>query len=221
MLRLRWDSDLAEDRKHDMSYYPIFLDLRGKACLVVGGGDIATRKVEGLLSAAADVTVISPDASELIHRHAQLKRLCHLPRCYQDGDLKGYVLAYAATGVVDIDVRMAREAHARGVLLNVVDRAMYCDFITPAVVQRGDLSIAISTGGRSPGFAKRLKQKMEAWIHPEYGPALADLGAQRRALMRNTSLDKATRNSLLGTNLELTWKKLERTSPVDHEEYFR
>ncbi len=142
-----------------MDYYPIFLDLRGRACLVVGGGEIATRKVEGLLRVGANVTVISPQASEMIRRHAQSNRLRYVQRFYQDGDLKGYFLAYAASGIAEIDVRMAWEAYTHGVLLNVVDRPVLCDFITPAVVQRGDLSIAVSTGGRSPGFAKRVKQK--------------------------------------------------------------
>ncbi len=204
-----------------MDYYPIFLDLRGRACLVVGGGEIATRKVEGLLRVGANVTVISPQASEMIRRHAQSNRLRYVQRFYQDGDLKGYFLAYAASGIAEIDVRMAWEAYTHGVLLNVVDRPVLCDFITPAVVQRGDLSIAVSTGGRSPGFAKRVKQKIEAWIHPDYGPALADFAAQRRALLRNPSLDEATRKALLAEDLELMWKKLEHASPVNHEEYFR
>jgi precorrin-2 dehydrogenase len=160
-----------------MNYYPIFLDVRGKRCLVVGGGEIAAGKVDGLLNAGANVTVISPEASERIQRHAESKRLRYVKRPYQNGDLQGYFLAYAATGMVEIDARMVWEARTHGVLLNVVDRPGLCNFITPAVVQRGDLSIAISTGGKSPGFAKRMKQKIAAAIHPEYGHALAAIAA--------------------------------------------
>lgn len=230
MLGPRWAADGGERKARrfgcgspvfDMNYYPIFLDLRGKPCLVVGGGEIATRKVEGLLGAAANVTVISPEASEMIQRHAQSNQLRYVRRPYQDRDLKGYFLAYAATGIAEIDVRMAREAHTHGVLLNVVDRPRLCDFITPAMIRRGDLSIAVSTGGRSPGFAKWVKQKIEALIHPEYGSALAALAAQRRALMRDPSLDEAKRKALLAEDLELMWKKLESASPGRHEEHFR
>ena len=204
-----------------MNYYPIFLDLRRKPCLVVGGGEIGARKVEGLLSAGANVTVISPEASEMIQRHAESNRLRYLKRPYQDGDLKGYFLAYAATGIAAIDARMVWEAYTHGVLLNVVDRPMLCNFITPAVVQRGDLSIAVSTGGKSPGFAKRVKQKIAALIYPEYGSALAAIAAQRRALMRNPSMDEVKRKTRLAEDLELIWKKLESASRVGHEENFR
>jgi len=204
-----------------MNYYPIFLDLRRKPCLVVGGGEIGARKVEGLLSAGANVTVISPEASEMIQRHAESNRLRYVKRPYQDGDLKGYFLAYAATGIAAIDARMVWEAYTHGVLLNVVDRPMLCNFITPAVVQRGDLSIAVSTGGKSPGFAKRVKQKIETLIHPEYGSALAALAAQRRALMQDWSINEVKRRARLAEDLELIWKKLEGGSRVGHEENFR
>jgi precorrin-2 dehydrogenase/sirohydrochlorin ferrochelatase len=201
-----------------MNYYPIFLDLRGRPCLVVGGGEIATRKVEGLIGAAASVTVISPEASEMIRQHAQSNRLRHIKRSYRDGDLKGYFLAFAATGVAEVDARIACEAGTQGVLLNVVDRPVLCNFITPAVVQRGDLSIAVSTGGKCPGFAKRVKQKIEALIHPEYGIALAAIAAQRRALMRDPWNDEVKRKARLAEDLELIWNKLESASPVGHEE---
>ena len=100
-----------------MNYYPIFLDLCGRPCLVVGGGEVATRKIEELLKAEADVTVISPKITQRIQRYAELGGLRHLPRPYRVGDIKGYFLAYAATGVAEIDVLMAGEASLQGVLL--------------------------------------------------------------------------------------------------------
>jgi precorrin-2 dehydrogenase len=162
-----------------MNYYPIFLDLRGRSCLVVGGGDIATRKVDGLLS--ADVTVISPKVSDLITVHARMKKLHHFKRGYQEGDLKGYFLAYAATGVPEVDLLMAVEANMEGVLLDVGDRPVLCSFITPAVVQRGDLAIAISTAGKSPGFARRVTRKIEALINPQRGMGLWRLRPSTRS----------------------------------------
>jgi len=151
-----------------MNYYPIFLDLRSRPCLVVGGGKWATRKVEGLLSAEADVSVISPEVTDAIAGYAQRKKVRLFTRRYQEGDLKGYFLAYAATGVPEVDLLMAVDANMEDVLLEVGDRPVLCSFITPAVVQRGDLAIAISTAGKSPGFGRRVKRKIEALINPQH-----------------------------------------------------
>ena len=141
-----------------MHYYPIALDLRGRPCLVVGGGKIATRKIEGLLSAGGNLTVVSPEVTDVIEEHARQKNLLHLKRRYQEGDLKGYFLAFAATGVPEVDVLMAFEANTEGVLLNVVDRSALCGFIAPAVVQSGDLSIALnSVRPASCGMVKRRR----------------------------------------------------------------
>lgn len=190
-----------------MNYYPIFLDLRGRRCLVVGGGDVATGKIEGLLKAEANVTVISPKVTRRIQRYADLGGLRHLPRPYRAGDIKGYFLAYAATGVAEIDVLMAGEAGLQGVLLNVINRPVLCSFVTPAVSQRGKLSI--STSGKCPGFAKRVRQKIMAFIHPEHGDVLATVAAQRQELMRERfKTDEAGRRRLLELILKSEWKKL-------------
>jgi precorrin-2 dehydrogenase/sirohydrochlorin ferrochelatase len=193
-----------------MRYYPVCLNLRGRPCLVVGAGVVGTKKVEGLLSAAADVTVVSPWASQLIQRQARSGKLRYFPRPYRKGDLKGIFLAYAATGVAEIDELMARDARAHGVLLNIVDRTSLCDFITPAVVQRGDLTIAVSTAGQCPGFAKRVKQRIEELIHPGYGPKLAVIADQRRKLMVDSLLDAATRRRLLEEILESAGRELNK-----------
>jgi precorrin-2 dehydrogenase/sirohydrochlorin ferrochelatase len=142
-----------------VDYYPVFLDLRGRPCLVVGGGEIATRKVIGLLSTGVDITVISPAVSRASERHAREKKLRHLSRRYQEGDLRGYFLAYAASGVLEVDVLMSLEKRMEQVLLNVVDRPVLCDFFTPVVLRRDRLSVAVSTGGEGRGFAKRMQQK--------------------------------------------------------------
>ena len=187
-----------------MNYYPIFLDLRGRPCLVVGGGDVAAGKIEGLLKAEANVTVISPKVTRRIQRYADLGGLRHLPRPYRAGDIKGYFLAYAATGVAEIDVLMAGEASLQGVLLNVIKRPVLCSFVTPAVSQRDKLSI-----GKCPGFAKRVRRKITAFIHPEHGNVLTKVVAQRQELMRERfKKDEAGRRRLLELILESEWKKL-------------
>jgi len=140
-----------------MNYYPIFLDLRGRQCLVVGGGQVATRKVEGLLKAGARVTVISPESTETLGEWREEGKIIYLKRCYQRGDLKGYFLVYAATDLAEVNSEMAEEARAERVLLNVVDRSPFCGFVSPSVLERGDLIIAVSTGGKSPGFAKLVR----------------------------------------------------------------
>jgi precorrin-2 dehydrogenase/sirohydrochlorin ferrochelatase len=168
-----------------MNYYPIFLDLRGRQCLVVGGGEVATRKIEGLLNAGAMVTVISPEVTEAIQEWQSQGELRHLPRCYRSGDLRGFFIAYAATGIAEVDQQMAAEARSEGVLLNVVDHPTLCGFINPAVLQRGNLTIAISTGGKSPGFAKLVRQQLENFVGPEYGEALEVVGVKRNELKRS------------------------------------
>ena len=191
-----------------MSYYPIFLDLRGRPCLVVGGGAIATRKVEGLLQAAASVTVISPEITEVIRNYADAGELRHIKRPYRHGDLGGYFLAYAATGVAEVDALMAAEASMAGVLLNVVDRPVLCDFIMPAVVRRGDISIAISTNGRCPGFAKRVRRELEALIGSEYGAALESVAAQREKLLQGDGTDQSERHERIEKALDQAWNAL-------------
>lgn len=192
-----------------MNYYPIFLDLRGRPCLVVGGGEVATGKIEELLKAEANVTVISPKVTQCIQRYADLGGLQHLPRPYRAGDIKGYFLAYAATGVAEIDVLMAGEANLQGVLLNVVNRPVLCSFVTPSVGQLGKLSIAISRAGKCPGIAKRVRRKITAFIHPEQANVLATVAAQRQELVRQRfKTDEAGRRRLLQLILESEWKKL-------------
>jgi precorrin-2 dehydrogenase / sirohydrochlorin ferrochelatase len=166
-----------------MRYYPIFLDLRGRRCLVVGGGKVGQRKVEALTEAGAKVTVISPDLTPSLRRLAQRRKIVHLSRRYRKGDLKGHFLAYAATSDPSTQRLMAGEASKGDMLLNVVDRPALCRFIAPAIVRRGDLIIAISTSGASPALAKKLREELEQVFGPEYAAALRFLRSLRKKLM--------------------------------------
>ncbi len=162
-----------------MSYLPILLKLRDRPCLVVGGGLAAAKTVEALLKADARLTVISPQVTEFIERLAATGRLQLVPRCYAKGDLRGFYLAYAATGVAALDEQIARDAESEPILFNVADRMSLGNFLTPAMVQRGDLTIAISTNGRSRGFAQLIRKKLECLIGPEYGDLLDIIEAER------------------------------------------
>src|SRR6266481_939674 len=125
-----------------MKYYPIFLRVADRPCVVIGGGKIAEQKTAALLNAGARVTLISPQVSRALERLVAAHRVIHHRRPYAAGDLHGCVLAYAATDDAAVQRRVAREAREAGVLLNVVDRPALCDFIMPAVTERGELIIA-------------------------------------------------------------------------------
>jgi precorrin-2 dehydrogenase/sirohydrochlorin ferrochelatase len=165
------------------TYYPICLDLRGRRCVVIGGGTVAARKVEGLLECEAAVVVVAPILGPVLKELLRAGRIeAHL-RPYAEGDLAGALLAIAATDEPAINAEVAAEARARGVLLNAVDDPERCDFILPAVIRRGDLQVAISTGGRSPALARRVREDLEQLLPTEYAellPLFADLRAELR-----------------------------------------
>jgi precorrin-2 dehydrogenase len=165
-----------------MAYVPIFLDVTGRECVVVGGGEVAARKVESLLEAGARVTVVSPRLSPALESFAASGAVTHIARAYQRGDIRGCVLVYAATDRPKLHRELAAEARALGIPVNVVDVPELCTFIAPAVVKRGALQIAISTGGASPAFAARLRRELEDHFGTEYARTLEVLRAARRRL---------------------------------------
>ncbi len=167
-----------------MKYYPVFLDVADRPCLVVGGGDVAARKLESLLEAGAKPTVVSPRAVDAIERLAAQGRIRLLRRSYQASDLDGMCLAYAATDDDQLHARIASEARTAGVLLNVVDRPQWCDFIVPSIARRGDLVVAVSTSGQSPAMARRIRRDIEAGLVPEYEEAITLFSRLRRFLSR-------------------------------------
>ena len=142
-------------------YYPVYLDLRGKRCVVVGGGEIGERKVEGLLDGSAEVTLISPDLTPRLQELANAGRVVWHARQYPQGDLEGAFLAIAATDARDVNQAIAAEAQREKVVLNVVDDAPLCTFIAPSIVRRGEVTLAISTGGSSPALARKLKETIQ------------------------------------------------------------
>ncbi len=165
-----------------MRTHPVFLCLEGRRCVVIGGDAAAAAKVAACVRARAEVVVIAPEAEAPIEALAQAGRLRRLAREYRDGDLAGALLAYASTRDPALVRRLATEASARGVLLNVIDTPDACTFIAPAVVERGELQVAVATGGASPGLSARLRGQLEAQLGPEYEPFVAILGAVRRGL---------------------------------------
>lgn len=176
-----------------MSYYPVFLEVAGRRCLVIGGGAVAEGKVAGLLAAGAEVTVVAPSVTGALAELIAAGRVRHEAREYREGDLEGFDLCFAATddGAVNADV--AAEARRRRVWLNAADDPAHCDFILPAVIRRGEVVIAVSTGGASPALARRLRQELTAFLDQDYAPLAALLREARREVRaRKLSVDAET-----------------------------
>jgi len=169
------------------AYYPIFLNIGGKRCVVVGGGQVALRKVRALLEHRADVEVISPDLCPELSQLAESGEINVLNREYQTGDLKDVLIAIAATDDDQTNLKVAEEARRNAVLVNVVDDAENSNFILPSYVRRGDVTIAISTAGRSPALARKIRTKLEEDFGDEYA-SLALLIAEVRAEVKRQGI---------------------------------
>lgn len=148
-----------------MNYYPVFLNLKGKRCVVIGGGKVAERKVKGLLEAEASVTVISPQLTEELQRLKDLKLFTHVARSYQLGDLRDAFLVIAATSDMNVNKQIFREASEKP--LNVVDIPELCTFIVPSIIRKGPLTVAISTSGLSPSLSRSLRLELQEIIPDE------------------------------------------------------
>jgi precorrin-2 dehydrogenase / sirohydrochlorin ferrochelatase len=179
-----------------MGYLPIFLDLGGRLCLVIGGGEFAEAKVRTLLDAGAIITVVSREATDGIKLQAAGGEIHHLAREYEYGDLRGKLLAYVATENSEIARAAAREARELGIPLNVVDNPESSTFISPATFRRGDLQIAISTGGSSPAVAGMLRRRLEQQIGPGYALVL-EIMRRTRQFLRNREADQRIRAFIL------------------------
>ena len=141
-------------------YYPVYLNLKGRPCVIFGGGRVAEGKISRLRGAGARITVISPQVTPVIRTAAQEGQLKWCEREYQDGDLQQAFLAIAATNVPSVNRQIFQEAERQNVLLNVVDDAPLCTFIAPSIVERGPVTLAISTAGASPALARKLRESL-------------------------------------------------------------
>ena len=177
------------------TYYPVYIQLREQPCVVIGGGNIAEGKVEGLLAAQAKVTVISPILTPRLHDLVEEKQIIYLARSYHPGDLTGAFLVICATDQAEINHRVWQEATANRQLVNVVDDTPRCNFIAPSILRKGDLTIAISTSGKAPALAVRLKERLQRELGPEYERFLELAGELRQPLARHIP-DFETRKAL-------------------------
>jgi len=170
----------------DHHYYPAFINLREKQCVVVGGGKVAERKVAALLRSGAKVTVISPFITSVLAKYSESKRIKHVKRKYRKGDLKDAFIVVAATADRRVNLEVSLDAPC---LLNVVDAPEVANFIVPSVIQRGPLVLAVSTSGSSPALSKSIRKELELLYSKEFGPFVDFLGKQRKKALTNIAND--------------------------------
>ena len=159
-----------------MQHYPVYVSLAGRQCFVLGGCAVAEEKVLGLLEGDARVTVISPEVTPRLGELAMFGRIQLIDRRYRRGDLRTAFLVLVVGQPPAVTDAVWEETRRRNVLVNTLDDVPHCDFITPAVVRRGDLAIAVSTGGTAPALAERLRQRLEAELGEEHARFLEIAG---------------------------------------------
>ena len=176
------------------AYYPVFVDVKNRRCIVIGGGSQGAEKVHKLLDCDADVIVISPEIEEEIEEMAHLEKIVWHRRSYKNGDLEGALLAIVAdTRDNTINQQVVLEAEERNILLNVMDVTHLCTFIAPSIVDRGSVSVAISTGGASPALARKFRQELEKSNLIEYAdlaPLLSDVRMELKKMGRSVDGDR-------------------------------
>jgi siroheme synthase-like protein len=188
-----------------MGYYPLYLEMNRRCCLVIGGGAVAERKIASLLKAGAEVTVISPDVTETVARWSNDGSIRFHARHYQREDLNGHDLVFVATNDGSVNAQVHQDGKNEGVWVNAADDPEHCDFILPSVLRRGELTVAISSGGNSPALARTIREELESYFTQEY-EQLAGLAAEARVELRKRSLSapfETWRRALSGDVREL------------------
>lgn len=167
--------------------YLVSLDLSNKRCLIVGGGNVAERKALSLLECDACVYVVSPEITPLLQSLAEEGRIIYRRGCYRSSDLEGVFLVIGSTGREEVNKQVAEDCLARNLIVNIVDDPAKGNFFVPATVRRGSLAIAVSTGGKSPLLARKIREELENVYGPQYGDFLDMLGDLRQKIIQNIS----------------------------------
>lgn len=168
-----------------MEYYPVFLKLAGKKCLVVGGGSVAERKVEALARCGAEIHVVSPELTPGLQQMSANGRIQHRAGFYRSDDLEEAFLVVSAANDDNVNRTVAADCAARNIMINVVDDPDRCSFVVPSVVHRGPFKLAISTGGNSPQLARVIREQLEKEFGPQYGDFVNFLGRIREQVRQN------------------------------------
>jgi precorrin-2 dehydrogenase/sirohydrochlorin ferrochelatase len=201
-----------------MKYYPVYLNLRERPCVIAGGGQVAERKALSLLEAGAEVTVISPSLTHKLQELSQSGKIVHLPKTFDEKDLTGALLVIAATDSLEVNAGIGRVCRKRHILVNVVAPPDESTFIVPSVVERGELLIAVSTSGVSPALSKKIRRELEERYGPEYEVFLGKMSMFRARLMDEVKDEGARREILqaLADSDVISLLKEGKTHEADH-----
>ncbi len=199
-----------------MSSYPVNLNITGKVCVVVGGGVVASRKIDSLISCGGVVRVVSPEVCEPLQQMAEENKIQWLQRGYRQDDLDDAFLVIAATDNRVVQNQVTSDAERKNLLLNVVDDPAACSFQVPATVRRGEFLLAVSTGGGSPAFSAKVRRALEEEYGPEYGEYVTLLGKIRQLVISDGGTQVSHKNmfeKLLQSNIlpcikEKNWKSV-------------
>lgn len=161
-------------------YYPIYIDIEDRHVVIVGGGTVCARKAETMMKYGARVTVVSPQLSDEIEGWAAAGQLSVRRKVYEEGDLDGASIVIASTDNACVNGRVARDCRRRHIPVNVVDVTHLCEFIVPAIVEQGSVTLAVSTGGKSPALARTLKEDLQKFVGREYAEVNDLLGTLRK-----------------------------------------
>jgi len=190
---------MATNQNIKTVYYPIFLDLHNKNVLVVGGGKVAERKILNLLRYGCRIHVVSPGLTSQLEKLVSEKKIQHIPEQSLNQAMNKAFMVIAATDDPAVNAQIASRAKEKGLLVNAVDQPRDCNFIMPSIVSSGDLQIAISTGGKSPALAKKIRKELQAMFGSEYGTLVELLGMLRTEVLART--DPSSENKPLFENL--------------------
>jgi precorrin-2 dehydrogenase/sirohydrochlorin ferrochelatase len=199
-----------------LKYYPVFWDIADKKCVVVGGGEVAARKIKRLLDCGAKVDVVSPELTSELAALKDAGMISHIASEYSSEFIYGSALVIGATDDEKTNSVISRDAREKGISVNIVDDPQKCDFILPSIVERGDLVIAIGTGGNSPALARHLREELESRYGAEYEIFLQILGQLRSQMTKNAKVGRSWFDALIASGvLELikqkNWEKVKKT----------
>ncbi len=188
------------------TYFPILISISNRPCLIIGGGPIARHKVESLLKFSPDITIIAPDVDEKLAEIAGENNYKILKKQYQASDLNGFELVIAATGKKDLSKQIWQDCKERKIKINTFDDHQYCDFILPATVKRGALTVSVGTQGKSPFLTKEIRRWMNRMFPPEWGEVVEIAADFRKQVLTRYSLkEKEKRAACFARFLEIDW----------------
>ena len=201
-----------------MNYYPVFINIENRKSVVIGGGEVAERKIDRLLACKADVVVVARKLTSKLESLVTNGTIRHIQDDYKDTHIEGAFIVIGATDNEDVNTEIYQDTREKGMLVNIVDDPEKCDFIVPSVMQQGDLSIAISTGGKSPALARTIREDLEIQYGYEYKMLLGIMGdlrkkvtAQGRASDDNRRLfESVLRSGILDHIREKNWDEIRK-----------